>query len=118
MKKPFLVTLALLALVAALAVPVALSTTLPTLKGDIHVKITDTSVVLGRYREKRGVHITFVVKNFGKKPHAFNLGGLQTPKLMPGATAKLKSALDVRGKFPYKVTLNPAPAQHGFFTVY
>ena len=129
-KTPF----ALVLVAAAFAVPGALAqpqTTKPTLYYEIRVKITDTDLVLtrrryardsgegeGHIRLQRGVLVTFIVKNFGKKPHAFYLGGLQTPTLNPGAQAKLKTWLRERGSISYRVTLNAGPKQRGFLFVY
>jgi len=125
----------LVAAAAALASPGALAapqTTKPTTNTDVHVRITDTHLVLTRHlyaRDSgeghdrhlgflRGLQVTFIIENLGKKPHAFKLGGLKTKTLMPGERTRLKTHLEYRGRISYRVTLNGSPRQSGYFFVY
>jgi len=115
---------------ATLAAAAAQATTTPTTNNDIRVNITDHGLALTRHRYARdatqhgtlrilrGLHVTFIVRNLGSEPHAFYLGGLQTRLLPPGGQARLKTWMRERGKIPYHVLPNAAPAQHGVLFVY
>src|SRR5882672_349094 len=90
----------------AFAAPASLgrdATTSPGYNFRIEVFITDGGVTLSRSVAKRGWLAHFVIYNRGKKPHRFDVGGLKTRVIVPGAKGKLGAYLDVRGQFAYKV---------------
>jgi hypothetical protein len=95
------------------------STTAPGEHATIGVTITDKSItVLGNDQEARGVIATFLANNFGKKPHNFTIFGKKTKKILPGHTARFTVTLQLRGRYPYRSTLDNGKGFHGFFTVY
>jgi hypothetical protein len=101
-----LAVIVVLAASLAVAVPLSLArgeTTSPGYNFTIHVTITDSGVVLSRSLAKRGWLAHFVIQNKGKKAHVFDIGGLKTKPIAPGAKRKLGSYLDTRGQYPYKV---------------
>lgn len=96
---------------------------------DIHVKITDTRIVLDRLTAARGDYARFIVRNAGTKTHGFSLGkskpgtGLQTGftrTLKPNVQKILLLFLDYRGALPFSSQL-PAdrskPGMRGIFTI-
>jgi hypothetical protein len=113
--------LSLVALVAAVMVPLAHGatriatapqTTEPDDYLDVNVTLSDRKITLSDRSADRGNGVTFHVKNTGTKPHSFALvgtaaisldnAGLRTPVLKPGQTAVLQVYLDFRGAIPYK----------------
>jgi uncharacterized cupredoxin-like copper-binding protein len=62
--------------------------------------------------------VTFTVKNAGKLPHDFKIGGKKTPLLNPGKSAKLTVTLKA-GKAPYSCTVagHAAAGMKGTLTV-
>ena len=115
MKKALIVAAALAAslVVAAPATPAAPATTSPGYNLTITVRLSDTGVILSRSVAKRGWRAHFVITNKGKKPHVFDVGGLKTPPIAPGAKRKLGAFLDDRGKYAYRVDSKI----RGYFTV-
>ncbi|MEP6977027.1 MAG: hypothetical protein ABI948_03125 [Thermoleophilia bacterium] len=104
-------------------------TTEPPPLVDIHVKITDTRIVLDRLTAARGDYARFIVRNAGTKTHGFSLGkskpgtGLQTGftrTLKPNVQKILLLFLDYRGALPFSSQL-PAdrskPGMRGIFTI-
>lgn len=113
---PFVVAvLVISALPAAAAAP---ATTQPTIQITVNVKVSEAGLVFSRDRARRGWGVHFDVRNVGKKPHRVDIGGLVTPVIKPGGKARVSATLEERGKYPYKVTLNPAGKSSGFFLVY
>jgi hypothetical protein len=117
-KLTFLLAVAALAISALPASAAAPSTTAPTIQISVTVRVSDTGVIFSRYRARRGWGVHFNVNNVGKKPHRVDIGGLVTPVIKPGGKARVSANLEERGKYPYKVTLNPAGKSSGFFIVY
>ena len=108
----------LVAAVTIFAVGNAAATTAPAIQISINVSLTDTSIKLSRYDARRGWGAVFTVRNLGKKPHSFDIGGLQTKVIQPGSIGRVGAAFEERGKFPFKVVLNSAGTTHaGVFTV-
>ena len=62
--------------------------------------------------------MTFTVKNAGKLPHDFKIGGKKTPLLNPGKSAKLTVTLKA-GKAAYSCTVagHAAAGMKGNLTV-
>jgi uncharacterized cupredoxin-like copper-binding protein len=62
--------------------------------------------------------VTFKVKNSGKIPHDFSIGGKTTPIIKPGGSATLKVSLK-KGKAAYKCTVpgHAAAGMKGTLTV-
>ncbi len=89
------------------------TTTQPGYNFRINVTITDKGVVLDRNVAKRGWLVHFWIRNKGKKAHVFDVGGLKTKPIAPGALRKLGSFADTRGQYAYKVDTKT----RGFFTV-
>jgi hypothetical protein len=116
--------------VAALAAPTALATTTPTTNTDIRVNITDSALILTRHkyardatnhgalRIERGLHVTFIIRNLGSRPHAFYLGGLETKPVPPGGETRLKTWMRERGRISYHVLPDGLRAQRGVLFVY
>ena len=101
-----LAVIAVLAASLVVAAPSSLArseTTSPGYNFKIQVVITDGGVTLSRSIAKRGWLAHFVILNKGKKPHVFDIGGLKTKPIAPGARGKLGSYLQTRGQYPYKV---------------
>jgi hypothetical protein len=100
---------AVISVVAALAValpgvaPAQRATTSPAYNYTIHVTITRSGVILSAMVAKRGWLAHFVIVNKSKQTHTFDIGGLKTHPLKPGAKGKLGAQLDARGQFPFKV---------------
>ena len=111
--KRILVLLAVAAVSLAVAAPLSLATTSPGYNFKITVTVTDSEVVLSRSLAKRGWLAHFVVTNKGKQTHVFDIGGLKTKPLKPGATGKVGAYLDTRGQYPIKVDNK----KRGLFTV-
>jgi hypothetical protein len=111
--KRVLVILAVAAAAVSVAAPLSNATTSPGYNFKIHVTVTDSGVLLDRSVAKRGWLAHFVVTNKGKKTHVFDVGGLKTKPLKPGATGKVGAYLDDRGQYPIKVDQK----KRGFFTV-
>jgi hypothetical protein len=101
----------------ALCVPAATATTAPTLTVSIKVAMSETGVSLSQKTAYRGWAAKFVVSNVGKKRHQFEIGGLTTPVLAPGARRVLKVELALRGRVTYRDSLNPGPSSRGYFRV-
>jgi hypothetical protein len=101
----------------AVCVPAASSTTAPTLTVSIKVTMSETGVALSQKSAHRGWEAHFVVRNIGKKSHRFEIGGLTTPLLAPGARRVLKVELALRGRVTYRDQLNPGPSSRGYFRV-
>jgi hypothetical protein len=101
----------------AVCVPAASSTTAPTLTVKIKVAMSETGVTLSQKSSYRGWEAHFIVRNLGKKPHRFEIGGLTTPVLAPGARRVLKVELALRGRVTYQDKLNPGPSSRGYFKV-
>lgn len=111
--KRVLVLLAVAAASIAVAVPLSHATTSPGYNFKITVTVTDGDIVLSRSIAKRGWLAHFVVTNKGKKTHVFDVGGLHTKPLKPGATGKVGAYLDDRGQYKIKID----GKQRGLFTV-
>ena len=101
----------------ALCVPAATATTAPTLTVRIKVTMSETGVTLSQKSGYRGWNANFVVRNVGKQRHQFEIGGLTTPVLAPGARRVLKVELALRGRVTYHDQLNPGPSSRGYFRV-
>ena len=126
-------TLLLAVLVSsAVLVPAAHSqsrTTAPTLFVNIGVTLTDTRIVMSRHGAPRGTYARFIIRNVGKRSHAFTLGtarrgtGRQsgfTRTLRPGTRKILILFLDYRGRIPYFGSLaadRAKPGMKGTFTI-
>ena len=117
-KLTFLLAAAALAISALPASAAAPTTTAPTIQINVTVRVSDNGVIFSRYRARRGWGVHFNVTNVGKKLHRVDIGGLVTPVIKPGGKARVSANLEERGKYPYKVTLNPAGKSSGFFIVY
>src|SRR3954454_19857032 len=103
MKKKLLLLAAIGALAASLAVPSALATTAPAVSVKILVTVTDKAATFSTTGGRRGWAAHFTVKNVGKKPHQFEIGGLKSKLLAPGAKATIGAYLEDRGAFAWKV---------------
>jgi hypothetical protein len=127
--------LCLLAAVGLLSAVIASSasarpqTTAPNIFVKIHVTLTDSKIILSPKRAPRGTDAQFIVRNIGKKTHAFTFGttkrglGFQTGfsrLVKPGQQQLLLLYLNYRGVLPY-YSNTPAdrnnPAMHGKFTI-
>lgn len=128
-RKQVLVALAMLAALSFVAAAQARPlTTKPRLVLDIHVRITDTHIVLDRHSAPRGVEARFVIKNAGTKAHNFTLKGPKAPSgrqgfsrtLKPGQQESVRIFLDLRARETYFGGL-PAdrskPGMRGFFVI-
>jgi hypothetical protein len=97
----------------------AAATTAPTVTVKVQVRVSDNALTMSTYRARRGWGADFVVRNVGRKPHKFEIGELSTRLLRPGAKGVVRSILELRGRYPYKVTVNPGGPKHkGWFIVY
>jgi hypothetical protein len=104
-------------------------TTAPNIFVKIHVTLTDSKIILSPKRAPRGTDAQFIVRNIGKKPHAFTFGttkrglGFQTGfsrLVKPGQQQLLLLYLNYRGVLPYysnTPTDRNNPAMHGKFTI-
>src|SRR4051812_25923879 len=116
MKNRLILAVVTVLAVAAALVPVATAarqTTQPAVQIKVNVVITDTGIRFDRLAARRGWGVHFIVKNAGKKPHKLDIGGLVTKVLKPGKSGMLLAALEERGRFAWKVTLNGTPKQTG-----
>ena len=110
-----LLLVVLAALVAAL--PMASATTAPSYLINVRVTLSDAGVKLSATQAYRGWGANFIVRNVGRKPHKFVIGGLATPTLGPGKKHTLRTDLVLRGRVSYSDPLNPGPRSRGFFKV-
>src|SRR4051794_6800942 len=103
--KPIVVATAVVG--AGIAVlPLGSATTAPGLTVKIRVVMSESGVTLSQVKSYRGWSAHFIVVNQGKKPHRFEIGGLETPVVQPGTKKVLKVELALRGKVTYKDLLN------------
>jgi hypothetical protein len=109
--------LAVAALAAAL-LPAASATTQPTITINIRISVTDTGITFSQYRARRGWGVHFLIRNTGKKPHRIDIGGIVSPIIQPGKRSRVSASLEERGRYPFRVTLNPGPKAKGWFIVY
>jgi hypothetical protein len=116
MKKKLLLVAAIGALAAALAVPSAMATTAPAVSVQILVTVSDKAATFSTTGGRRGWAAHFTVRNVGKKPHRFEIGGLKSKLLKPGEKGKIGAYLEDRGAFEWKVD-NGGPRLQGFFKV-
>jgi hypothetical protein len=103
--------------VAAAAVGTALATTGPQPNYLVNVTITDTKFVVNKGGVSHQTYVDFLVRNRGKVPHNFVIGGLTTGVLKPGQTVHLLVGFPVVGHYTYRSTLNPKPTLKGVFKV-
>ena len=129
-KKRLLVVLAMLPALSLVAPAQARPlTTKPQLVFDVHVRITDTRIVLDHHSAPRGVSARFVIRNTGTKAHNFTLNGPKAPTggrqgfsrtLKPGQHENVRIFLDLRARETYFGGL-PAdrskPGMRGFFVI-
>jgi len=116
MRTKLLLVLAVVAAAATAFVASASATTAPTLIMKVQVKFSDNSLTLTHVSAKRGWAADFIVRNTGKKPHQFYIGGLETKPIKPGGRAVLKVNFELRGVVSYKDALNEK-IKGGVFTV-
>jgi len=116
MHTKLLLVLAVVAAAATAFVASASATTAPTLIMKVQVKFSDNSLTLTHVSAKRGWAADFIVRNTGKKPHQFYIGGLETKPIKPGGRAVLKVNFELRGVVSYKDALNEK-IKGGVFTV-
>ena len=83
----------------------------------VSVKASEFKFVLSTKSAKAGP-VTFTVKNVGKLPHDFKIGGKKTALLKPGKSAKLTVTLK-KGKAAYLCTVpgHAAAGMKGTLTV-
>lgn len=103
-------TTASVAALATVAVPAASATTSPNAFVTINVTMTDSKFVLARDSGPQGDDARFVIRDTGKKPHAFTLGNPKaTSGHQPGISALVQPGhdkilivyLDYRGPLTY-----------------
>jgi hypothetical protein len=115
-------TLIASAVIAMVASASATATTTPGVSLKLPVIITDSSISIANNSSmQRGVIVTFVAVNKGKKTHNFSLMGHTTRALKPGAHGFFTIDLQHRGAWTYKSTYGPDKSNKkltGFFTVY
>jgi hypothetical protein len=124
-----LVSLSVVALVAAAQSSGQTRTTAPPPVVSIRIMITDSAIQVTPKRAQRGTMARFILVNSGKKPHVFTLGHQQhgtarqtgfTKALAPSQQSVLILFLDYRGVIPYHGSL-PAdrtkPRMKGIFTI-
>lgn len=93
------------------------TTGLPGTYAVVKVTISDSAVKLNR-KSSRGVNVVaFVIRNTGKKSHAFRIGDTKSQVLKHGQTQDLPVNFDDFGKYTYRVTLHATKKMHGVFTV-
>jgi hypothetical protein len=109
--------LVLVSAAAAAVLPAASATTAPSFIINVQVTMSDSAVKLSKTQAHRGWGVNFLIRNVGKKPHKFQIGGVQTPALVPGGRYKLEVNLELRGKVTYRDQLNQGPRTRGFFKV-
>jgi hypothetical protein len=117
MLRKLVLMVVLVSAATAAFMPAASATTQPSFIIDIRVTMSDSAVKLSRTQAYRGWGVNFIVRNVGKKPHKFQIGGLQTPALAPGGRFKLEVNLELRGKVVYRDQLNRGPRTRGVFRV-
>lgn len=88
----------------------AKGTAITVTASEFKFKLSKTSAAAGS--------VTFTVKNAGKLPHDFKIGGKKTPLLKPGKSAKLVVTLK-KGKDAYSCTVagHAAAGMKGTLTV-
>lgn len=117
MLRKLVLVVVLVSAVTVAFLPSASATTQPSFIINIRVTMSDSAVTLSRTQAHRGWGVNFLIRNVGKKPHKFRIGGLQTPALVPGGRHKLEVNLELRGRVTYRDELNPGPRTRGFFKV-
>jgi hypothetical protein len=84
-------------------VPAATATTAPGVPAHLFMTATDRKITFDVPRNEvlpRGVVLSFVVKNKGKKPHRFSIMGHTTRTVAPGKTGRTTFIVfNTRGKF-------------------
>ena len=116
MQKKLLLLAGIAALAVSLAVPSALATTAPAVSVKILVTVSDNAATFSTQGGRRGWAAHFTVKNVGKKPHRFEIGGLKSKLLKPGELGRIGAYLEDRGAFEWKVDQG-GPHLQGFFKV-
>jgi plastocyanin len=133
MKSRALLAALAMALIASALAATSSSTTAPSRRILIVVRITDQgfrplaqfSLAEGgnlkinpaAWRIPRGDYATFRVFNEGKRAHNFTILGRETGTLKPGARAKFNIYFKTRGNFRYSSSLDRGKKFQGFLSV-
>jgi hypothetical protein len=112
-----ILALAVAMVVVTVVLQSASATTAPSYTINVRVSLSDTGVKLNTTQAYRGWGANFIVRNVGRKPHKFEIGGLATPALAPGKKHVIEADLVLRGRVAYRDPLNPGPRSRGFFKV-
>jgi hypothetical protein len=103
--------------VAGVLAGAALATTGPAPYAVVNVRLTDKQITLS----KPGVHdvtyVDFLVRNVGKLPHDFRIGGLATKSVKSGQLVHFIVSFPVYGKYHYSCKLKCTPKMGGSFQV-
>jgi hypothetical protein len=95
----------------------ALATTGPAPYAVVNVRLTDTQITLSA----KGVHdvnyVDFLVRNVGKVPHDFRIGGLASKSVKSGQLVHFIVSFPVYGKYHYSCKLKCTPKMSGSFQV-
>jgi uncharacterized cupredoxin-like copper-binding protein len=95
----------------------ALATTGPAPYAVVNVRLTDTQITLST----KGVHdvnyVDFLVRNVGKVPHDFRIGGLASKSVKSGQLVHFIVSFPVYGKYHYSCKLKCTPKMSGSFQV-
>jgi hypothetical protein len=87
------------------------ATTGPSHQRYVYLIVTDTGITFHNdnlTQLTRGSYLRFFVFNQGKQPHALEIQGKRTPRILPGSRGQTKWILfNVRGVFKFFDPLHP-----------
>ena len=111
---------AVLAAASALAAAVtgsALATTGPDPYAIVNVRVTDQRITLSKASVHDVTYVDFLVRNAGKVPHNFRIGGQASKPVKAGQTVHLVVAFPLYGKYRYSCSLKCTSRMSGSFQV-
>ena len=95
----------------------ARATTGPAPYAIVNVRVTDQRITLSKVGVHDVTYVDFLVRNAGKVPHNFGIGGLASKSVKPGQTVHLIVSFPVYGKYRYSCTLKCTRKMRGSFQV-
>ena len=95
----------------------ATATTGPDPYAVVNVRLTDRQITLSKLSVHDVTYVDFLVRNVGKLPHDFRIGGLASKSVKSGQTVHLVVAFPAYGKYRYSCKLKCTIKMSGSFQV-
>jgi hypothetical protein len=113
---------AILVVAAAAVLPSAaadagIRTTQPQTIYKAKIVLTDSTITIAPAHVGRGALVQFRLRNTGRTPRDFSIGGYLIHALKPGATRDFQLQFLARGKYPYYSLGHPGTKITGKFSV-